>query len=407
MSSQARPTRSTHAVLASYLALNVVSGTVAGALQLAVPLFALKLAATTAEIGLIRGISGLGMLLLVVPAGFLVDHFGARRLFLLGSIAATLLTFSIPFSGIPFHLVVLQGVAGLFGSIRGTSLNASFFERVKDLGLDKVGWFKGSMSIGMTFLGPLFAGWAVAVLELPTVFRILSALTLVPTTLVFLFHRDTPRAAKVGLLAGIASQWRDFREVWRENPLGLPLATEALATGCFSCFAAFVVPIVVAGMHRPASHASALISMEGGVFIATVFLAGRFVPRLSPSRLYLLAALATSFSLVGIGLSDRYLILALFAATMGIGLGLFNLVTATRQGLVRGSRGKTVSLFTAAIGAGASLGPMVGGQLAGVVGTSVTFLLFVPAFLGLALLASTPQRRLETSFQAIATQAVS
>lgn len=407
MSSQQSKSISANAVLASYLALNVVSGSVAGALQLAVPLFALKLAASTAEIGLIRGISGVGMLLLVVPAGFLVDHFGARRLFLLGSIAATLLTFAIPFSSIPFHLAILQGVAGLFGSLKGTSLNASFFERIQDLGLDKVGWFKGSMSIGMTFLGPLFAGWAVAVLDMPTVFRILSVLTLVPTTLVFLFHRDTPRAANIGLVRGIASQWGEFREVWRQNPLGIPLATEALATGCFSCFAAFVVPIVVAGMHRPASHASVLISLEGGVFIATVFLAGRFVPRLSPSRLYLLAAGSTSLSLVGIGLSGHYLSLAVFAASMGVGLGLFNLVTATRQGMVRGSRGKTVSLFTAAIGAGASLGPLVGGQLAAVVGTSGTFLLFIPAFLALAALASTPERRLETSFQATAAQAAS
>jgi len=386
------------AVLWSYLALNVVSGAVAGGLQLAVPLFALRLAASTAEIGLIRGISGIGMLLLVVPAGFLVDHFGARRLFLLGSIASTVIVFSLPFSSIPFHLVVLQGVAGLFGSIKGTSLNASFFERIKDLGLDKVGWFKGSMSIGMTFIGPLLAGWAVAVLDLPVVFRILSALTLIPTGLVFLFHRDAPRAAKVGLFDGISAQWRDFREVWRDNPLGLPLATEALATGCFSCFAAFVVPIVVGSMHRPASHASSLISLEGGVFIATVFLAGRLVTRLSPSRLYILAAGATSLSLVGVGLSGSYAALAAFAASMGVGLGLFNLVTATRQGLVRGSRGKTVSLFSAAIGAGASLGPMVGGVFAERFGTSTTFLLFVPAFVGLATLASTPSRRRETSF---------
>ncbi len=407
MSSPKSESVSPNAVLTSYLVLNVVSGAVAGALQLAVPLFALKLAASTAQIGLIRGISGVGMLLLVVPAGLLVDHFGARRLFLLGSLVATLLTFSIPFASIPFHLVLLQGVAGIFGSIKGTSLNASFFERIKDLGLDKVGWFKGSMSIGMTFLGPLFAGWAAAVLDLSTVFRILSALTLVPTTLVFLFHRDTPRAANIGLFRGIAAQWGDFREVWRDNPLGLPLATEALATGCFSCFAAFVVPIVVVGMHRSASHASALISMEGGVFIATVFLAGKFVPKISPSKLYLLAAVATSLSLVGIGLSRQYLSLAAFAATMGIGLGLFNLVTATRQGMVRGSRGKTVSLFTAAIGAGASLGPMLGGQLSNLVGTSGTFLLFVPAFLLLAAVASTPERRQELSFEATSAQAAS
>jgi len=392
----AKPT--SNAVLTSYLVLNVVSGTVAGALQLLVPLFALRMYATTAEIGLIRGISGIGMLLLVVPAGFLVDHFGARRLFVIASLISTLLTFSLPFSSIPFHLVLLQGVAGIFGSIKGTSLNASFYERLRDLGLSKAGWFKGSMSVGMTFVGPLLAGWAAAVLPLPVVFRILAGLTLVPTALVLLFHTDTPRAQGIGLLEGISAQWAEFRQVWRDNPLGLPLSTEVLSTGCFSCFATFVVPIVVGGMHRPASHASILISLEGGVFILTVFLAGKLVSRLRPSQLYVLAATATSASLAGVGLSRGYESLAIFAASMGVGLGLFNLVTAARQGTVRGSRGKTVSLFSAAIGAGASLGPMVGGQVSTYVGTSNTFLLFVPAFLLLAFIASTKARRREASF---------
>ena len=41
-------------------------------MQLVVPLYAMSLQASTAQIGLIRGISGLGMLLLVIPLFFLL-----------------------------------------------------------------------------------------------------------------------------------------------------------------------------------------------------------------------------------------------------------------------------------------------------------------------------------------------
>jgi predicted MFS family arabinose efflux permease len=393
-----RPEAQVAPLVWSYIALNVAAGTAAGALQILIPLFALRLSATTAEIGTIRGIAGLGMLLLVVPAGFLVDHFGARRLFLVASVVSAGLVLFLPFSTLPIHLIVLQGLAGLVGSLKGTALNASFFARVRELGLDKAGWFKGSMSVGLTFLGPLLAGWAAVALSLPAAFHLLAGLTLVPTALALAFHRDEPRSEGPGLLAGIAGQAREFAGLWRDNPLGIPLLTEVVSTACFACFAAFVVPMVVEGLHLPVGYASLLMTLEGGVFIATVFLAGRLVNRLRPSVLHLGASIAAAASLAGVGLSGSFVPLAIATGTMGVGLGLLNLVTATRQGTVQGSRGKVVALFTAAVGAGASLGPMLGGQVAAHVGIPTTFLFLVPVLLGLAVLGSTPGRRREASF---------
>lgn len=110
--------RQSHGLITSFLILNVSSGMVAGAMQLVVPIYAMSLQATTAQIGLIRGISGVGMLLLVIPAGFLVDHFGSKRLFLAGSLTGALLTFALTFTELPAAMILLMGLSGLFSSLK-------------------------------------------------------------------------------------------------------------------------------------------------------------------------------------------------------------------------------------------------------------------------------------------------
>ena len=153
-------------LITSFLILNIVSGTVGGAMQLVVPLYAMSLQASTAQIGVIRGISGLGMLLLVIPAGFLVDHFGSKKLFLTGSFSGFLSTLALVLAKVPIAMIALMGLSGLFSSLKMTALNASFFRNLKNMGFEKAGWFKGSMSIGLTFLGPAFGAFLVSVARL-------------------------------------------------------------------------------------------------------------------------------------------------------------------------------------------------------------------------------------------------
>ncbi|WP_295458622.1 MFS transporter [uncultured Thiodictyon sp.] len=388
MSAGATRPMATRGVLGGFLVLNVVSGTVAGAMQLMVPLFALQLLATTAQIGMIRGISGLGLLLLVIPAGFLVDHFGARRLFLLGSLVGTVLTFAIPLSQIPLHLLALQGALGLFASLKSTALTSSFFSRIREMGIARAGWYKGSMSIGLSFLGPLLAAALTQALAPEQIFRLLAVMTLLPIALVFFFHEEArPAARQSGLTAGIRAQLSDLRALLANNPLVLPLLTEAAAGGCFAAFTAFIVPIVVLSLHLPGGFASVLTSLEGGAFILTVFLAGGLIRHLSPLQLYLLAVTVTLGALIGLGVPGEVFRVAAFSVVLGVGLGLFNLVTAMRQGLIKGEKGKAVSLFGASIGIGLCLGPLLGGQVGAHFYPSAAFIAFVPVFLALAALA--------------------
>ena len=96
-------------LIISFVILNITMGTAGGIFQMTLPLYALSLKASTAQIGLISGASGMGLLLLVIPAGFLVDHFGSKRLFVVGSLASALTAFSLIAAKNPVALIALTG----------------------------------------------------------------------------------------------------------------------------------------------------------------------------------------------------------------------------------------------------------------------------------------------------------
>jgi predicted MFS family arabinose efflux permease len=381
-------------MITSFLVLNIVFGTVGGAMQLVVPLYALSLHATTVQIGIIRGISGIGMLLLVIPAGFLVDHYGSKKLFITGSIAGTFTTFALTAAKVPLAMTALLGLSGLFSSLKMTALNASFFKNLKDMGLDKAGWFKGSMSIGLTFLGPVFGAFLVKIAGFGTIFTLLAFMTLIPASLVFFFHSEVRHHAQMAEFRTVVRrQLHDFREMIGRREIYLPLFTESVSTACFSTFSTFIVVIAVKSLHFKPGIASFLMTVEGGVFIFTVFATGTLINRLSQLQLYMVSVSVTVVSLVVLTIADTMLLITASTVILGFGLGLINLVTSSRIGRMEGEKGKIVGLFSAAVGAGISIGPMLGGVVGQYFGVRNVFLVFVPLFLLLGLLAAVHEAR--------------
>ena len=384
-------------LITSFLILNIVSGTVGGAMQLVVPLYALSLHATTVQIGIIRGISGIGMLLLVIPAGFLVDHYGSKKLFITGSIAGTFSTFALILAKVPLAMTAMMGLSGLFSSLKMTALNASFFKNLKNMGLDKAGWFKGSMSIGLTFLGPVFGAFLVKVAGFGTIFTLLAFLTMIPTALVFFFHSEVRHHAQMAeFKAVVRTQLHNFREMISRREIYLPLLTESISTACFSTFSTFIVVIAVKTLHFKPGIASFLMTVEGGVFIFTVFATGALINRLSQLQLYVVSITVTVVSLVVLTIADTMFLITASTVILGFGLGLLNLVTSSCIGRMEGEKGKIVGLFSAAVGAGISIGPMLGGVVGQYLGVRNVFLVFIPLFLLLGLLAAVHEARYPT-----------
>jgi predicted MFS family arabinose efflux permease len=245
------------------------------------------------------------------------------------------------------------------------------------------------MSIGLTFIGPLFGAFLLRTMSYQLLFKLLALMTLVPIALVFFFHNEpVQHGSATEFKQAVLKQLGEFRQLIRRRELYLPLFTESISTSFFATFSAFIVVLVVQSLHLPVTTASLLLTIEGGLFIVTVFAAGPLLKLFSQAQLYWVSVSVVIAGLIYLALAGSFGSLAGSAVVLGLGLGLINLVTSARIGQLKGEKGKIMGLFSAAIGVGISIGPMAGGAIGSWLGTRAIFLAFIPLFLALAIAAS-------------------
>jgi len=167
-------------LLFGFVVINILTGMCAGIISMVLPLFVVSIGATASEVGIIRGISGIGALVMVLPSGLLVDNFGSKKLYIVGSIFSTLTTVVLAFSSSPLIIIISMALQGFSNSLRFTSLNAAFFSKLNEIGIKKSGWYRGAMSIGLTFVGPLLGGYFISTFSYFAIFNITAMLTLLP-----------------------------------------------------------------------------------------------------------------------------------------------------------------------------------------------------------------------------------
>ena len=148
-------------LLFNFMLVNISSGIAVGMMNFIIPVYALSLNATSAEIGLIKGFTGIGDLLIVLPAGFLIDYFGSKKMYSISCIFGSLIIISISFATNASFLLLIMLVYGISKTIRTTSNNADFFKHMNAIGASKAGYFKGSITIGSALIGPLIGGIAI------------------------------------------------------------------------------------------------------------------------------------------------------------------------------------------------------------------------------------------------------
>lgn len=392
---------SNNKIILGFIMLNILSGTAGGMLQMIVPLYALSINADTAQVGLIKGISGLGLMLLVLPSGFLIDHYGSRKLYVIGGIIFSLTIFLLPFAAVPAIIMIIMLFQGFGNSLRFTSLNAAFFKNLKSIGKDKAGWYKGSMSIGLTFLGPLIGGYIVQFVSYKSIFVYIGIVTLIPIILLLSLNKKGNTIRPINIVNIFKEQIVDFKLILKNKTIRQSILVESLSTAAFSCFVTFIVILVVKNYRLQSYYASWLIILEGGTFIFTVFIAGRLLYRYKIYKLYL-----GSFALVILGvlfvvLTNKMVFLGIGTAIMGFGLGMTNLITYSGIGEIKGEKGKISALFAACTGLGATIGPTLGGFIGETLGIQAIFLSFIPLFIlcGISIILNIPAINEETKVQ--------
>lgn len=379
------PSPSARSLIQGYVLLHASSGVAVGMTQLALPLFALHLGASAPEIGAIRAVAGAGLLLTAIPAGFVIDRFGSALMFHLGNGAGILFCLLMPRIDSLFVLLVALGAEGIARSVKFNALSSSFYRALPAMGVDKVGWPRGSFSIGLGFAGPLLGGLLIGRGDFVTVFAIAAAIQLVPSLIFTRLSQTHPRGDdRPHLSEGFGGAARAYLDLLAHRDVAAALGAEAIGAGCFCVFSTFIGVAAISELGLPAWTSALFIAAEGLAYILTLFL----LARLAQSRTYRVAALTglglIVVALTGVSLSTRLEALVGFSALLGIGLGVLNLVSSTRAATHPGEKGKVAALFATAVSVGIVVAPLIAGFVAGLFGARAVFVAFVPLCLLLA-----------------------
>ncbi len=364
-------------LLLQFILFSVVSGMGMGVAQMALTLYAVKLGATASQIGLIGGVQGIGLLVTVLPIGFLVDYVGPRKVFLFGTVISAIIYLFFPFARSSNSLIIAVAFLSLFTAFRFIPMTSVFLEFVKKVGSGKAGWQRGSHSFGLVFLGPLFGASLSKYWGFEITFYIISALILLLVFGVTAIFPENAHSESVSL----GERLSHFKEFFKDRNLIEASGAEALALATFSCFNAFIVVIAIRVFHFTPPIASLFVSIEGLIFIVTLFTLGRILEKLGEHRFYLgsIAIVVSGLSLISCFLNPSFIVAG--TILIGIGLGMFNLVNVTRVANANAEKGKTAAVFSLFTMLGVVIGPVIGGFAGELFGTWSVFLVFIPMYL--------------------------
>ena len=361
--------------ITGFVLLALASGITIGITKVTNALLALHLGATPFQVSLVVALESAGMLLVTIPAGFLIERFGPRRVYLLSSLAAAGAYLASPWTTAWWQLLPIALVVGICIPFRVVAMSGSFLERLKTLGSGKTGWYRGSLMTGMLLIGP-FAG---SLLQEHAGF----AATYAVVTALFLLMGN----ASLGVLPGHAPQLREqgilagILGLLRRGDVARPCLVEfagGLTAGFFATFS-----LLIALQEFGASPVAAVVpaAVQGTAFVGILFLAGRTLTWLSRDDYYRFAHLATAAGLLAVGLADSLAWVHVGAALVGTGLGMQHL--ANVHGISRSpvEKGRVSGLFTFAGTAGGFAGLVLSGGLTHWLSLHAVFIAWIPLFL--------------------------
>ncbi len=367
--------------LSSLLAINLLAGVATGMLQMAIPLFALSLKASTVQLGYISGAGGIGRLLVVIPSGLLIDRYGARLLFLSSTILSALSVLALLWTKSPTMLMSVMVLQSMGQAVSFLALQAGFLKRLPFLAAGKAGWQRGATQIGYYLMGPLLCGILLQDSWFRGVFGIASGVLAAALCLSWYRRRQGAREVTEPALGHGMGELAQLRTLLGSRTLNQVLTIECLGAAAFSIFRSFIAPVAVGLQHLQVSHVSFLILSQGMTAMFMLLGCGSMLKRVTPQRLYPIAgivAIAGSLFIAGAG---NFPMLGLGAVIFGCGTGLMSLASLSLIGQVQGEKGKIAALFSFSIGLGSTIGPILAGYLGELLSLKMVFLTTAPFIL--------------------------
>ena len=366
-----------------FMLINISSGIAVGMMNFIIPVYALSLNATSTEIGMIKGFSGIGDLLVVLPAGFIVDYLGSRKTYSISCVCSAGIIILLSMAVTPNLLLLMMVFYGVARTTRTTSLSAAFFKNMNTIGAKKAGWYKGSMTIGSSFIGPVIGGIAAIAITFKSYFLLTGAILLIPLMVINAGSNNRNSSPVKIQNHSFIDASNHYKSLTRNRILVSATIKESLNTAFFMTFSAFITVLVIRDMGLSPGIAAAMLTLKGATTLLVVFFGGAYL-RKNNNGLYLFAYATTILSLLLLGTGTDTVQLGVASLINGIGTGMISLINFTEVGSIDGEKGKIAGFFNFGHGAGAIVGPTLGGIIGDAFGVQAIFLAFMVPFGALA-----------------------
>ena len=330
----------------------------------------LELTGSPFILGVAAAARSVPVLLLVVPAGIVADRFDRRRIVIATSVVATLASAAMGFLAVTNRIdvptvLVIAAILGISNAFEMPARQSYVSELIGKRHLANAIALNSLLFNAARVVGPAIAGVLVALVGPGWAF-LLNAISFVPVILgLLLISRVHVPRTGVGARLAVPEAIRYLR--------GEPRVTALLALlGAQTIFASgnyILGPSLAEDLGQGAEGLGVLLSAAGvGAVVGGLRLAATS-DRTERWRVLLLAGLAISAGLVGVGLTTSYPITLLCFVIAGWGVVTFNASSNTLIQMIAPDRlrGRVMSLYTLML-----LGLMpVGGLLMGSLATEL------------------------------------
>lgn len=367
--------------LLGFIGLTLLSGMTIGMNKVLATLLGLELHVSNLQLATISSAETFAMALGTLPAGMILARGNPKYLY-----AGVSLLLSAVFCILPWlpgwHWVaLLMFLVGLCISLRIVAMSTIFLVRLPELGQGKAGWYKGTLTLGMQFVGPLTGNYLTAHLGLKTGFLISAAMFALLAVLGWqVLPASAGRRAAPGAPGApdAAAPAATLRQLMRLPAVRTTYLFEVLASFTASSVGVFSILLAIRVLHWPRQHAVWLMAVQGLSFVAVLLGMGTLVLRSRfKQRYYGAAHLAIIGALLLLGLAPTTPAYLGASLLLGLGLGVNSLVNTDRIARAPVDKARVSAHLTLFGMAGGASGALVAGRLADLIGLQNVFLVWV------------------------------
>lgn len=359
--------------LIGFVGLTLLSGMTIGMNKVLSTLLGLHLGVSNLQLAIISSAETFAMALGTIPAGYILARGNPKYLY-----AAVSLTLSAAFCALPWlpgweWVALLMFMVGLCISLRIVAMSTVFLVRLPEIGQARAGWYKGTLTLGMQFAGPLTGNYAIAHLGLKAGFLVSAAMF---ALLAVLGWRVLPESS--GRKTGASTDAASWRELLRLPAVRTTYLFEILASFTASSVGVFSLLLAIRVLHWPQQHAVWLMAVQGLSFVVVLLWMGKVVLG-SPhrERIYGGAHLAIMLALLLLGTLPNTGAYLFASVLLGLGLGVNALVNTDRIGRAPVDKARVSSHLTLFGMVGGTTGALAAGRLADSIGLRHVFLLWL------------------------------